>query len=218
MKRILHPYRSRYKYWSHSKLARFVEKKSGMIPTPSSATLDEWEAWRELNTVNHPISFYIVDKLFNKVQNIVYYPHDVYRDLRAYYRNRFVDKTHITPTGVKPGEWGDLTGHLLDIMFIRFQTYIESEKGHIQWSSSPEEKKMTNCERALKYLDWEISLGEESPYQAASAKEQKELYLWWLSWKEREYHFVSLEEDKKASDLEDKMMHRLINIRRSLWT
>ena len=91
----------------------------------------------------------------------------------------------------------------------------------------------------LRYIDWEISLGEESPCQSEYAQKVKDLYIWWKDirparnepWDDPEmddYEYTTPEWKKladKAEDLEQyyydedtEMMLKLITIRKGLWT
>lgn len=171
-------YRSRWHHWNCGGLAHWLQRTLGMVPKPSSATGQGWNEWRDANRKSHPITYWITEELFNGLQDVVYFPHDVYINFYNKFRNAFVTKTHIIPTNLKIGGWYDCDTRIVKGLFALLIEFVEQEKANMQrWSHSGEEPK-TNREDGMTYLDWEISLGEESKSQAASAEEIKEIYLW----------------------------------------
>ena len=112
------------------------------------------------------------------------------------------------PRDIKPGNWCDVSNRFLPCLFNELQDFVEVELAwsHIAWGSDEDKAKYKapfwatgwfrwrtwRCpEAGLDHLDWAMTLtneewladdkkGEAVPTsQATSAKEIKELYLWW---------------------------------------
>jgi hypothetical protein len=112
------------------------------------------------------------------------------------------------PRDIKPGNWHDVGNRFLPCLFNELQDFVEVELAwsHIVWGSEEDKAKYKapfwatgwfrwrtwRCpEAGLDHLDWAMTLtneewlaedkkGEAVPTsQATSAKEIKELYLWW---------------------------------------
>lgn len=177
-------YRSRISYWSHSKLAEKI-KSFFNVPCPDALPMEEWEAYEELYKDNLG---YKISESFNTIQNIIYFPYDVYNNIRVYLVNRFVSKTHYLNTKLEKGKWHEFDERLLNGMFEEFIDFIEIEKASINWDyygrngikKSWYDKwiENKNPEAGLEYLDWEINKCENKP-QSESAKNQLKLYKWW---------------------------------------
>jgi len=188
-------YRSRYNYWSNSFFATWLRKVFKLPEQPGAATSEEWYEFKQLSKATNKMGYWIVDKGLNNIQNIVYLPVDIYRNIHTYLKNRFVDKIHYLPTNLKKGEYFDTDTRLLNGVFETLVQFVEEEKaGRYCIEHEPVLKMigvddehffkqlssvMSKQEMAIKVLNWEISLGEESPFQAEAAKEIKEIYLWW---------------------------------------
>ena len=79
-------------------------------------------------------------------------------------------------------------------------------------------------ELGIEYLLWESSLDdpsmpihEQSPIQAAAAREKLELYKWWINRPQENVWYLDLMTDALLAE-EDAMLIRLMKIRRTLWT
>lgn len=153
----------------------------------------------------------------------------MFRKIKYYIRNRWHRKTHVLPTGFKPGEYHDLRERLLYGCMEALVDFVEVEKAWMAFIGDDDNKiKLDlhgrNTEAGLGYLDWEMAL-TDSPNQAAAAKEVAELYHWWKvdrparpdPFDPNNYGSWILIED--AQDEEDNaMLIRLMTIRLSLWT
>jgi hypothetical protein len=168
------------------------------------------------------------------------------------------------PRDIKPGQWQDVGNRFLPCLFNELVDFVEIETAwsHIAWGSKEDRAKYNppfyatgwfrwrtwRCPQAgLDHLDWAMTLtnlewldedkkGEAVPTsQAISAKEIKELYIWWTTvyqnrpepmdasgWSEHceamnlKYpgsFFSSLNrkdpEDKKASDKAHKLLDKI---------
>lgn len=180
--RSLVGYRSRYTYWSNSALSKTIQQHAGMKKTPTFATPKEWRELAECNKQISPIIFWITEEGFDLIQDVVYFPSDVYRNIRQYIVNRFIDKTHIIDTKLEKGQWHEVDEILLHGIMETVVKFVECQKAHMQdisFNIKDQPKIKDRREAGLKYLDWEISLGDESPKQSETATIVKEVYLWW---------------------------------------
>ena len=185
--------RTRINYWSCSKFADWVrgEKKPYALPH------EEWEEWRNKQKSERPFRFWISDTVLNKIQHFFLSPSDIYNEIKYYYRNRFITKTHCLKTGLEPGSYHELDERILHGLFNELVEFIEVEKAWLNHIYHKEKKfkfKNGRCpEAGLDYLNWEISLkwdedsgfnkddkeyGEPTP-QATVAKKTLKLYEWW---------------------------------------
>ena len=185
---------TRPNYWSCSAFSRYVQERTGVSTKPTAATGENWDKWQKENEKR--FGYWFTEEILDHIQDVVYFPMDVFKNIRRYLRNRFIDKTHMIDTKLHRGEWHEIDHKLIHGMFetiVNFVEYEKAERMYISeiWEMSEKEdisttaarkkvkKNVPSREQGLKYLDWEISLKEESPFQSAAAQEVKELYLWW---------------------------------------
>jgi hypothetical protein len=189
--------KNRIHHWSCGKFADWIRGEE----KPVALTLEEWDEWRNEQRTKRPIRFYISDTLLTKAQDIIFFPCDVYRNIRCYFRNRFRDKIHCLNTGLKPGNYYDLDHRILHGLFNELTNFVESE---LAWMNQLSKKQKRLRERSPKdgveYLEWasdltfneddygiekgEESYGKPTP-QAESSKEILELYKWWKNYPNR---------------------------------
>lgn len=176
-------YTSRYSYWSNSKFAELLRKWWGHDPHPKAATARGWCDYEKNNKTK--FGYWFIDNGLDILQNVAYFPKDLYRNIRRYVKNRFIDKPWCLNTKLSKGDWHEFDTRVTHGLFETLVDFVEQEKAHMQYISEEigEDKEVERIypsrEKGLEYLDWEISLREESSLQAATAKETKELYLWW---------------------------------------
>lgn len=182
----------RYNYWSCTKFADFIRGK----PKLNIATIEEWSEWKKEAKIKK-VRYWLAETGLDQLQNIIYYPYDVYKEVKAYIYNRFFIKTHAliaSPQDIKPGSWCDLDSRILFCLFNELQIFVESELALSNAISSKENQKKYNAlnscgpkwksrESGLEYLDWASKIcidgTDELSCQAKTAIETKELYLWW---------------------------------------
>jgi len=190
-------YRSRWSYWSNSKLAYWIQKKAGMEKDPVAASSKEWRLLAEAKQKVSPVIYWITEEGFDIAQNFVYFPKDVYRNVYAKLNNIFVSKTHYIVTKLPRGQWHESETRILHGLMELLVDFVEGEKAHMQdiaFHHNEDEipKIKDRREAGLAYLDWEISLTYDEDYpggsdenkgkptpQAENAKDIKEIYLWW---------------------------------------
>ncbi len=208
--------RPRFYHWTCSKFADSIRGTK----KPYALGWDEWDQWHKSAKQKHPVRYWIAETGLKKLQNLIYYPYDIYHTIKTYIRNRFIDKLHYLHTGLKPGEYHDLDYRMLHGLFNELVIYVETE---CAWSyGKPKEVKHLykfkdgSCKQAgLDYLNWGIKdkyKGKLTTF-AKSCKEIKRLYLWWTV-KRPQRKNPHLD---KYYEEDTKMLVDLINIRKDLW-
>ena len=162
--------KNRPHYWSCSKFADWIrgEKK------PYALELGKWSEWKKEQKQIRPWRFWLSDTVLPKIQNIVYFPYDVYRTVKTYVRNRYFDKIHYLKTGLKPGEYYDLDTRILYGLFNELVDFVEIELAHLsKWDTNKKYKfKNKRCvEAAYDYFSWVENNFEQT--KTTVAKESK---------------------------------------------
>ncbi|PPD52557.1 MAG: hypothetical protein CTY12_06340 [Methylotenera sp.] len=185
----------RSKHWSNSKLAHWIYNKLG-VPKPESATAEEWDDWNINVETNHKIIHWIVDDLFDYVQDILFFPSDLLDNVRIYIRNKYVLKTHIIQTGLKSGEWHEVDTKILEGCFLLLVDFVECQKANMYvWTMDDKDKPLwrrfswlrwgqyRSKEDGIAYLKWEMSLVDDGipSHQSMNAADVYQLYNWWTN-------------------------------------
>ena len=211
-------YRNRWNYWSCSKLADYIRGTE----KPFALGLKEWEVWHNESKQKHPFRYYLAENGLKTLQNIIYFPYDVYHTIEVYIRNRYIDRTHLIKTGLKPGEYYEFDTKILHGLFNELVDYVETEISHTMKVYQDRNYLFKNgrCKRAgLDHLDWAINLTFGSDYgikeddpdynkptpQALSAMIIKELYLWWTEKRPNRVDPMSFYDEKDRSNSFDKV-------------
>ena len=185
-------YRSRWNHWNCSKLADIIRGSK----KPFALGWLEWDVWHEDAKRKHPYRYYFAEIGLRTLQDILYFPYDIYHNIEVYVRNRWIDKTHIIKTGLKPGQYYEFDTKLLHGLFNELCDYVEVELAHLNSYDNTAQYvfKKGRCPQAgLDHLDWaaELTMGEsfkldndDPDYnkptpQAESAEIIITLYLWW---------------------------------------
>lgn len=192
--------RSRFSYWSDSKLVNLLIKKKQEDKKSYSSVADILEAIR--SNEDH-----FIEKVADKLQNICMFPPDLYHSIRIYFKN-LKGNTHVLDGGLEKGQWYDLTYRIPHCLFFELDKFITQEKGletH-EW-----EKTLTYNEDYGVGPDYEL-YGKLTD-QAVSAIEQDKIWNWWKENKDNA-EFGDVEYQKQEED----RLIRLIKIRNSLWT
>lgn len=217
-------FRFRARYWNTSKLADIILGES----RPHALTMEDWAAWREDVKKRKPVRYYISDKVLKTLQNICYYPYDVYSFCRIYIKNAYINKTHLLNTKLKKGDYYEYEDRLLHGMFESFVDFVETDVAY----------NVHGAEAAIKYLHWAIDLkyGDDShdwikegderygkpTQQALDAKWILSAYQWWKyqrPYRPDPYATDDINETSELYAKEDEMwMIELIKHRRSLWS
>ena len=126
--------------------------------------------------------------------------YDIWFDIKNAVKNaerwiafRTYDKYHVVKTDLEPGYY-DIDTRILHSNFSLLVDFVEIEKASLQYFFASYEEAKNNSrvsfnkltkeqkkELGLQYLNWEIENDEEffPKQQKVSAKEIKNLYLWW---------------------------------------
>lgn len=178
----------------------------------------------------------IGQELVARLQNIIYFPYDIYHNIEVYVRNRWIDKTHMIKTGLKPGEYYEFDTKILYGLFNELVDYVEKDISYTMkvYEDRNYQFKHGRCKQAgLDHLDWAIGLTFGSDYginendpdynkptpQAISAMAIKELYLWWTEKRPNRPDLPSLCYDMeiKYHQEDTDMLIKLITIRQDIW-
>ena len=177
--------KNRINYWTCSKFADFIrgEKKPFAL---------EWGAWddyyKDLKR-RKPIRYWMTEVMLKHLQNILYYPYDLYNETKFYIRNRWIDKTHYLKTGLKPGHYHEFDERILHGLFNELVDYVEMELAHLSlWDQTKkyEFKNGRSIEAAYDYFKWQNNLKEKNEQgrkvlasQAHDSRKIQKLYEWW---------------------------------------
>lgn len=229
--------RSRINHWTCSKLADLIrgEKK------PFALEWDQWDEWHEAEERKRPLRYWIAETGLKKLQDIIYFPYDIYHTIEIYIRNRFIDKIQYLHTGLEPGKYYDLDYRILHGLFNELVDFIEVElagmNGHFERKKKFKFVNGRSIESGKDYLEWACNLkydedhgiGSDDPdfgkptSQAENYKIIRDLYNWWKvtrpnrpePYMDGDYDY-SIEESYENEDTE--MLISLIKVRGSLWT
>lgn len=185
------------RHYSSSAPFKWLREKL-KIDKPSALPWGQWEVWDDDLKKARPVAYFLTETLPDWLERPGEWIVDPIDDLIYYIRRRFIYRTHLLETSLKPGRYYDLDTRILHGLFNSLVEYVEQEKA---WNcirfEEPEHRKKYNvpwwvdnwyvrwapwrCQRAgLDHLHWEMDLtgpGEEN--QADSAREIYILYLWW---------------------------------------
>ena len=86
--------RTRIKYWSESKLSKWIRTKFN-LPNPFALTMEEWNEHKKFCKQKSPLIHWLTDEGFNKLQNAWLFIPDVIWTIRVaniwkYFRNLYV--------------------------------------------------------------------------------------------------------------------------------
>jgi hypothetical protein len=177
--------KNRINYWTCSKFADFIrgEKKPFAL---------EWGAWddyyKDLKR-RKPIRYWMTEVMLKHLQNILYYPYDIYNETKFYIHNRWRDKTHYLKTGLRPGGYHEFDERILHGLFNELVDYVEIELAHLsRWDITKKYKfKNGRCLEAVDdYFKWANNLKQKNDKgqkvltpQAHDARKVQKLYEWW---------------------------------------
>jgi hypothetical protein len=184
--------RSRIDHWTCSKFANWIRGED----KPHALEWGKWKEWKNEQKKQRPFRYWLSDTFLRKLQNVVYFPADVYYTIKIYIRNRFIDKIHYLKTDLTPGEYYDLDTRILHALFNELVNFVEGEQAHLMLSYKDRKYKFVGgkCEKAgLDYLEWACNLKLDESYgfspedeeygkltdQAESSRKIKQLYDWW---------------------------------------
>jgi hypothetical protein len=188
----------RLRYWSCSKIADWVRG----APKPGCATSKGWNDWNKKAKTAHPIRYWVVEEMFDRLQNFVSWPWDIYNTLRYHINNRWVDRTHLLDCRLEKGRWHEYDTRLLHGAFEGLVDFVEIQQAMHHYVCSKENEKKYNMpwyrrrplqlgvwrspESGMDYLNWASTLTndhgdnpDQLTPQALAARETISLYHWW---------------------------------------
>jgi hypothetical protein len=170
------------------------------------STEEEWYIWKKSAKAKKN-RYWLAEKGLDFLQNFVYWPLDLIRNIHHYLDNRWICKTHALTSNLKRGRWHEFDTRLLHALFDELVNFVEIEQaGQFMAASEEESRKykipwyrkifhlgMQRCpEAGLAYLEWAASLKKDEDWvdkedssfgqptsQALAAKQIITLYRWW---------------------------------------
>lgn len=186
---ILRPgFHSRGSYWSHSKFSTWLKRING-VPSPTSMSMQGWNKHKSKYKADHPFLYWFNEKFVSGLQDIASYAPDKFDDVRSYFMNRFVDKSHVLNTRLKPGKYYEIDTRVMYAMFETLVDFVEIEKAWMMvvWSDAEVRAKYDypkwyfrrnlkwfkrhRCPNAgLDHLNWEMGLIHEPEHFGPDGK------------------------------------------------
>ena len=133
---------TRNNYWSCTKFADWLRGTE----KPSAETGNGWNKWNKMAEEKHPIRYWIVEEVLDRIQNFIWWPVDQLYNIKYYINNRYITKTHSLtahPRDIKPGQWQDVGYRFLPCLFNELVNYVEVELAwwHLIWEDKEKRKK-----------------------------------------------------------------------------
>lgn len=184
-------------FFSDGKIVKKMRAMMG-IEKPYALPWSEWDEWKEKIKAEKPIAYFMTETLPIYTDRVIDAVTSPYYDVRYYFRNRFIRKSHILRTNCKPGDYMDTDEKILSALANAIIDHVEIELAYkSKWCELEESKtavwKNGRCpELGLKYLAWEATLiydidsgikEDHEDYmkptpQADAAKEIRVIYDW----------------------------------------
>ena len=190
-------------YWSCSKFADLIRGTKKI----KSGTAKQWKRWKQLSESTHSFRHWAAEELLDRIQDVVFWVPDQIKNIKYYISNRWISKSHTLTAHknhIERGKWCDVSGRIFPCLFDTLSDFVE-----IELPSLVDENKKKygmkiwhrfpfviwrNRQAGLDHLDWEMTLINDEnnccfdkndpeygkpTSQAISAKEIKDLYIWW---------------------------------------
>lgn len=173
--------KSRIHHWNCSKFSNWIRGED----KPHALEWREWDEWENEQKKQRPIRYWLSDTFLKRLQDIVYFPIDLYRTVQVYIRNRYIDKLQYLHTGLKPGEYYDLDHRILHALFNELVDFVEKDLSHLSRLDRNKTYKFKNgrcVEAAYDYFKWSNNLkyeGKRLTDQAKASRKIQKLYEWW---------------------------------------
>jgi hypothetical protein len=172
--------KNRIHHWTCSKFANWIRGED----KPHALEWSKWTEWKNEQKKQRPFRYWLSDTFLRKLQNVVYFPVDVYYTIKTYIRNRYIDKIQYLHTGLKAGEYYDFDHRLIHALFNELVNFVELElSSSMRWDSNKKYKFVKGrCQEAQDdYFRWANHLKHQGRLteQAKASRKIKELYEWW---------------------------------------
>lgn len=128
-------------YWSCSAFADWLRGTA----KGRAKTAEEWNEWKVRAKSAYPIRWWLAEEGLDHIQNVIYWPVDRIHDVKYYFNNRWITRTHrltAHPRDIKPGTWCDVGYRFLPCLFNELQNFVEVELAwwHIAWDDDAKAK------------------------------------------------------------------------------
>lgn len=166
---------------------------------PGSLSSKGWRLFNEEFKKNAPIRYWFRHDFRTSITLPIIWK---YESIKNWIRYRTYDRYHVVKTGLPPGYCG-ADVKLLHTSFNTLKDFVEGELAWHTYIWSEERKEASFAEKyiplyrylkpfrsrewGIKHLDWASTLddptlppSERCDHQAVSAREIRELYLWWV--------------------------------------
>ena len=172
--------KSRIHHWSSSKFANWIRG----VDKPYALEWGQWSKWQKEQRDKRPFRYWLSDTVLNKLQDILYFPLDIYYTFKIYVRNRYIDKVQYLHTGLEPGQYYDLDHRILYGLFNELVDFVELELSLSMKHDTAKKYKFVRgrCQEAQDdYFRWAVHLKHQGRLteQAKASRTIKELYEWW---------------------------------------
>lgn len=169
------------------KIFKIIKDWFEMYP-PGALDGQGWKDFDIKSEKEYPIRYWLNETL---IPNMWWPITRRYNDIVSYIRFGYFEKMHFINTGLK-ADYYDSDTRLLHGMFSLLKDFVEVEKAWLEAIFNRDYKRpfwklnnrFRNREFGIVYLDWEISLDndteEANKSQAEAAQIIKDLYLWWV--------------------------------------
>lgn len=181
----------RARYWSNGKLADRIRG----VKKPKYATMEEWNVWEAETKKAHPFGYWAAEEFLDTLQDIVYFIPDTIGNIRYYFINRYIEKSHALTSKLPRGKYYDFDTRLLNCLFDELVNFVEIEKAHMDRICNPDKykgvpRRSRSATAGIDYLTWETTLVNEymdstdpdymkPSSQAIVAKWVLDTYHWW---------------------------------------
>lgn len=187
-------------YFMDHPVVKKLQKHFG-IDKPYALEWGGWTIWKNKVKSEKPFAYFLTETIPNFLDDLVYDVTEIWNRPIRYVRNRYIDRTHIMPTDLEPGEWWDCDSRLVSGMRQLIIDHVEIELAYANYS---EKKKFKwengrSIEAGLDYLNWATGLRYDSSWgvdeddekfgelthQATAASELLEIYNWCKNYNNR---------------------------------
>lgn len=164
---------------------------------PGALTTTGWRLFKEEFKQKAPIRYWITHNFRYKITLPIIWK---YKDISYWIKYRTYDKYHVLETGLKP-DYYSVEMQMLHVNFNLLKDFVEIEQGWNTYCWSDEYKavwyrkfipyallkKSRKAKYGVRHFEWASTLDdptlpihEQSPQQAADAREILSLYKWWV--------------------------------------
>jgi hypothetical protein len=197
-----------------AKIFKYLELKGFLYAVPFAETMEGWDAWRKKVKKEHPIQYFIREKIEDIEDDII----------SAYYRIKYYVRTSLFPENKRirnaiPVRGHDVTSIIEKMNFAAIlQFKEEADKSQVDWTANESHKEFKDwLDRSVVWLtEGKANLEKEldRAYPTVSLMKTEEITLERYNDMYKEVH--RLEELIKQTD--ENILVQLIKYREFFWT